>query len=78
MKKLGKIKLNRLEKADLGTKEMNSLRGGCCGCGCHYSGGGGGSSAYDNLNANISYGQHSYGGDIGFASTPGPASDTTC
>lgn len=38
MKKLGKLKLNQLRKAELELREMNSLRGGACaggyGCGC--------------------------------------------
>lgn len=35
MKKLGKLKLNQLSKAELENREMNALRGGdCSGCTC--------------------------------------------
>ena len=35
MKKLGKLKLNHLDKANLENKEMNLLKGGnCCACAC--------------------------------------------
>lgn len=53
MKKLKKIKLNALSEANLGDKEMNSLRGGefCCGCSCYWEGQYG-SSAMDNMGAN--------------------------
>ena len=39
MKTIGKLKLNQLSKAELGKREMNSLKGGGieCGCGCFYS-----------------------------------------
>lgn len=39
MKKLSKIKLNQLNKAELSEREMNRLLGGenCCICGCRGS-----------------------------------------
>jgi natural product precursor len=78
MKKLEKLKLNQLSKAEMEKREMNHLKGGdCCGCGCHYTGSGG-SSAYHNLNANQANGYHSYGGDIGCSYKPGPGYDYTC
>ena len=59
MKKLGKLKLNQLGKAELEKKEMNHIKGGCY-CNCAYSGEQcssgddywGGSSNIDNSNAN--------------------------
>ena len=40
MKKLGKLKLNQLSKAELEKKEMKHLTGGdfLCSCGCLYAG----------------------------------------
>ena len=37
MKKIGKLKLNQISKADLEKKEMNHLKGGAS-CGCTYTG----------------------------------------
>ncbi len=37
MKKLGKLKLNQLNKAEIQKRELNSLRGGCT-CSCAYYG----------------------------------------
>ncbi len=57
MKKLGKLKLNQISKADLEKKEMNYLTGGdnsICACACS-----GTSSTVQNDTANDSYG---YGG----------------
>ena len=59
MKKLGKLKLNQLSKADLKKKELNHIKGGCL-CSCAYAGGQcsqhdsywGGSSNIDNCDAN--------------------------
>lgn len=35
MKKLGKLKLNQLDKVELKTRQMDALRGGdFCGCAC--------------------------------------------
>ena len=50
MKKLGKIKLDQLNKAELSEKELNRLLGGenCCLCACA-----GPSGPVDNFNANI-------------------------
>ncbi len=62
MKKLGKLKLNQISKVEMEKKSMNQLRGGDCGCGCHYSNDGG-SSAMVNANENQSNNQTSYGGD---------------
>lgn len=65
MKKLGKLKLNKLNKAELENREMNNLLGGGdpgdCTCGCHYSGTGG-SSSCDNGRENWTNGYSSYGG----------------
>ncbi len=66
MKKLGKLKLNQLSKAEMERRELTNLMGGdippvCCApCGCEYAGqqcetGGsmwGGSSIQDNRYAN--------------------------
>ncbi len=59
MKKLGKIKLNQLNKAEMKKREMSYLIGGeCCGCGCN-----GSSSTSANANANWNNGySSSYGG----------------
>jgi natural product precursor len=59
MKKIGKLKLNQLSKAELKVKELNNLLGGFdpCGCGCQ-----GTSSNDDNEEANNKYGYDS-GGD---------------
>lgn len=52
MKKLPKLKLNRLCNEDLQKREMNTIKGGkCCVCGCR-----GVSSDWDNGNANIAHG----------------------
>lgn len=71
MKKLGKIKLNRLEKIDLEKREMNMVKGGSCACvgtchdcSCAYAGEQcssgdsyyGGSSSNDNAGANADLG----------------------
>ena len=50
MKKLGKIKLDQLNKAELSEKELNRLLGGenCCLCACA-----GPSGPVDNFNANV-------------------------
>lgn len=50
MKNLGKLKLNQLSKAEMDSREMNSLRGGanCCICGCRSE-----SPQADNYNSNI-------------------------
>ena len=57
MKELKKIKLNRLCKAELNSRELSQLMGGiCCGCGCH-----GSSNAVDNQKANADNG---YGGGL--------------
>ena len=60
MKKIGKLKLTQLSKADLEKREMQQLVGGnCCGCGCN-----GPSSNVDNANANWNLGiSQSYGGE---------------
>ncbi|WP_455592714.1 TIGR04149 family rSAM-modified RiPP [Bacteroides sp.] len=62
MKKLTKIKLTQLNKAEVSEKELNRLLGGsnCCTCGCA-----GPSGPVDNNNAN--YG----GGSSGLASSGG-------
>lgn len=62
MKKLSKIKLSQLNKAELGEREMNRLLGGdrCCLCSCA-----GPSGPVDNFNANVAggvSGLHSPGG----------------
>lgn len=63
MKKIDKLKLNHINKVELGKKEMNIIKGGedgcpcsctcvCgCECGCQYYGYGGSSSS-DNFSAN--------------------------
>ncbi len=54
MKKIGKLKLNQLSKAELEKHEMKNVLGGTpsgCQCGC-----GGPSSVGDNCSANGSYG----------------------
>lgn len=63
MKKLGKLKLNQIEKSEMENREMNNLKGGgdSCSCGCHYASTGGSSYA-DNRKANWTGGQTSYGG----------------
>ena len=50
MKKLSKIKLTKLNEAELSERELNRLLGGenCCICGCH-----GSSSTGANHDANI-------------------------
>ena len=50
MKKLGKIKLDQLNKAELSEKELNRLLGGenCCLCACAAA-----SGPVDNFNANV-------------------------
>lgn len=50
MKKLGKIKLDQLNKAELSEKELNRFLGGenCCLCACA-----GPSGPVDNFNANV-------------------------
>ena len=63
MKKLGKLKLNQLSKAEMEKREMNALSGGICSglCSCAYAGEQcssndsyyGGSSTVDNADANI-------------------------
>ena len=59
MKKLTKIKLNQLCKAELNSREMAQLTGGlCCGCGCH-----GPSSTKENQDANAASGYGSIGGN---------------
>ena len=63
MKVIGKLKLNQISKFDLESRSMNFLRGGCCGCGCHYANNGGGSSIGANGNSNIVGDLTSYGGD---------------
>ncbi len=66
MKKLKKLKLNQLSKAEMGKRELNHLRGGCGSmCGCQYEGEQcssgdsyyGGSSSNENAiaNANASF-----------------------
>lgn len=43
MREIGKIKLNRLNKAELEQREMNALKGGCscpCPCICFWDGSG--------------------------------------
>jgi natural product precursor len=60
MKKLNRLKMTQLSKADLEARQMNAVRGGtCCGCDCH-----GPSSTYDNQNANAHYGYDSIGGNV--------------
>ena len=70
MKKLGKLKLNQISKADMEKREMNLLRGGdrCCICGCR-----GSSSNSENSGANIRGGAGGYvpgdgGGGGGYGS----------
>ena len=60
MKKLSKLKLNQLSKADLEKREMSQLIGGtACGCGCL-----GTSDTIDNSEANWTAGYaYSVGGD---------------
>ena len=58
MKKIGKLKLNQIEKKEMGNREMNQLTGGeSCGCGCH-----GSSSTTSNANANWNYSYSQSGG----------------
>ena len=58
MKKLGKIKLDQLNKAELSEKELNRLLGGenCCLCACA-----GPSGPVDNFNANVAGSLYSRG-----------------
>ncbi|VAW25164.1 hypothetical protein MNBD_BACTEROID01-355 [hydrothermal vent metagenome] len=63
MKKLKKLKLNQLSKAEVEKRELNALRGGCLcrGCGCLYEGEQcssgdsyyGGADSGDNATANV-------------------------
>lgn len=56
MKKLGKLKLTQLSKAELETKQMNTLKGGSvCTCSCYYADMGG-SALNDNSGANSGIG----------------------
>lgn len=62
MKKIEKLKLNRLADFDLSKRDMKALAGGgcCCVCGCR-----GSSSSWDNGNANVAGGytpSDGYGG----------------
>lgn len=58
MKKLGKLRLNKLNKSEIEKREMNAIRGGVCSCayaGDQCSSGDdyyGGSSNIDNAEAN--------------------------
>ncbi|WP_080903090.1 TIGR04149 family rSAM-modified RiPP [Parabacteroides sp. Marseille-P3160] len=38
MKKLGKLKLHDLSKAEMGKREQNVIKGGRCICNCRYAG----------------------------------------
>lgn len=61
MKKLPKLKLNRLCNEDLQKREMNAIKGGkCCVCGCR-----GVSNDWDNGNANIAHGYYPADGGQG-------------
>ena len=52
MKKLSKLRLTQLSKAELEARQMNALKGGqLCSCSCYYANSGG-SSSTDNSNAN--------------------------
>ncbi|MFW5879561.1 MAG: TIGR04149 family rSAM-modified RiPP [bacterium] len=71
MKKLGKLKLNQLNKAEIQKRELNALRGGCGSmCGCLYEGEQcssgddyyGGSSQDENAIANADQSYYSSGG----------------
>lgn len=63
MKKINKLRLNNLSRAEMENREMNNLKGGQCNnaCGCFYAGPQcpsgdsyyGGSSTYANGNANV-------------------------
>ena len=63
MKKIASLKLNQLSKTELERREMISLKGGNCQCGCNYSDQGGSSSG-TNASSNSGSGTgetHSYG-----------------
>jgi len=65
MKKLEKLKLNQISKAEMGKREMNFISGGTdddnsCNCGC-----GGSSTTMDNRDANAVYGYQDSPGDGG-------------
>lgn len=63
MKKLGKIKLNQLNKAELSERELNRLLGGtnCCLCGCRGSSSNGQNGAANTAGGTSGY----YPGDGG-------------
>jgi natural product precursor len=58
MKKV-KLKLTQLNKVELEEKQMNSLKGGGCGCSCYWASNPGGASTHANLNDNHENGYHS-------------------
>ncbi|MCD8555939.1 MAG: TIGR04149 family rSAM-modified RiPP [Bacteroides graminisolvens] len=60
MKKLSKLRLTSLSESNLQEKEMSTLTGGdcSCGCGCLYANNGG-SSTGENMVANSQNGLHS-------------------
>jgi natural product precursor len=63
MKKLNRLNLAHLSKADLEARQMSALKGGaCCGCGCHYANSGGATTGA-NGNANVAHGYSSRGGN---------------
>lgn len=63
MKRINKLRLTQLSKAELAAKQMNALRGGnFCHCSCYYANSGG-SSSDDNASANFKIGD--YGGFSG-------------
>ena len=65
MKKLGKFKLNQLDKANLENKEMNLLKGGgCCACACA---GPSPSATNSSVNDSYDYGQSGGGGSCSCA-----------
>lgn len=63
MKTLKRLKINHLCKEELATREMKTVFGGACGCGCCYEGFEGGASMMENSGANAADNLYSPGCD---------------
>lgn len=71
MKKLSKIRLNRLQSSTISENEMKSIQGGVtvCGCSCYWASSGG-ASTDANGGANMSSGLYSSSGENEWWVTP--------